>query len=259
MSNIIDKSSYDKHKIEKFEFRSISDVNESETFVEDDFISEETEDKKDTDQNRNDLSKEEPIPDIAELLKKIELLSETNVNLELKIENMQKEFNNELEIKTKEAYEKGKEDGIKETSKNLQDDTDELKTQLVNSVSNLNEKLTELEKYLDEIESELKDAAIVIAKKVIKKELEQDSNKIALSIAHSLIQDLKDATNIKLKVNPYDERYLIQHLSSDKKIKIEADDAVNKGGVIIISDIGNIDNNISTRLNKAISLIKEED
>ena len=261
MPNIIDKSSYDKHKIDKFEFKSISDINESETFIEDDFISERMEDKKDKDieQDINDLSKEEQIPDISELLKKIELLSETNVNLELKIEKIEKEFKDELDTKTKEAYERGKEEGIKQTNQSLHEQTDELKTQLISSIENLNDKILELDKFLGEVEGELKEAAIIIAKKVIKKELDINSSKIALNISKSLIEELKDATNIKLKINPHDREYIIENLSSDKKIEIEADSAVNRGGVIIISDIGNIDNNISTRLNKAISLIKEED
>ena len=258
MSNIIDKSSYDKHTIEKFEFRSIENIDSSKDFIEDDFISEQSTNDHNI-QDENDIEKEQNIPDIDELLQKIDLLSEENINLESKVEKLQKEFDNEIETKVHEAYERGKQEGIEETNKTIQDQSDELKTQLINSIENLNDKILELDKYLEEVEEELKEAAIIIAKKVIKKELDQNSNKIALFIAKSLIEELKDATNIKLKVNPNNEKYLTQNLSSDKKIKIEADDAVNKGGVIIISDIGNIDNNISTRLNKAISLIKEED
>jgi len=136
---------------------------------------------------------------------------------------------------------------------------DELKTQLLRSITLLDEKVHSLDLYLQEIKSSLIESATHIAKKVIKKEIDENSHIVAKNIASSFLNELKEATEIKLKVNPQDATYLSQHFSGEKNIKIEPDDAINKGGIIILSDIGNIDGKIQTRVEKAISLIKQED
>ncbi len=256
MSNIIDKESQKSHTIEKFEFRSIEDIKEIEpkdSEMEFDELQESFE-------NNSDTSEDDSASiDINELLEKIDKLSDENVKLSLKLEESNKEYEERLKHEKELSYKEGKEDGIKEATSSLQEPSEELNTQLLKSITTLDEKLIEINGYLSNIEDQLKDASIIIAKKVIKKELEKNSHIIASNLAKSLLSDLKDATHIKLKVHPHDEKYLISELKELKNIEIEADDAINKGGIIILSDIGNIDNNISTRLQKAISLIQEED
>ena len=41
-------------------------------------------------------------------------------------------------------------------------------------------------------------------------------------------------------------------------IKIEADEAIQKGGVVILSDSVNIDGNILTRYKQALQLLQKE-
>ncbi len=254
MSNIIDESSKNKHKIQKYSFESI-EASEIENIESDIF--------KDFGQSINDLeSRSNPTKkqeSADELLKKIENLTDENIKLQLKLESIEKESDEKLKQEIDLAYQKGKEDGIKETTTTMQEDQDELKTQMVKSISILDEKLFDLKKYLDEIKDELTEAAIIIAKKVIKKEIDENSAKIALNLANRFLSDLKEATHIRIKTNPQDETFLKEALLDQKNIQIEPDDAINKGGIIILSDIGNIDGDIKTRIEKAISLIKQED
>jgi flagellar assembly protein FliH len=255
MSNIINEDSLKKHKIEKFQFQSLGSddaIQTSEPISFEDIVNQES-----IDVAKNDESNK---PEVAnEFLTKIEELTDENVKLQLALENLQKELDLKIEEESKISYQKGKEDGIKEATSSMQEHQDEIKSQLIRSVTNLDEKIHSIDLFLQEIKSELVDAATYIAKKVIKKELDENSQIIAKNIASSFLADLKDATQIKLKVNPQDETFLTKHLSTIKNIKIEPDDAINKGGIIILSDIGNIDANIQTRIQKAINLIKQED
>ena len=255
MSNIINEESIEEHKIEKFQFQSFGSNDSAKSS---DIISFEDVIKQESTQSVKKESTEKP-EDASEFLTKIEELTDENVKLQLSLETLQKELDLKIEEESKISYQKGKDDGIKEATQSLQDHQDEIKSQLIRSVTNLDEQVHSIDLFLKEIKSELVDAATHIAKKVIKKELDENSQIIAKNIASSFLADLKDATNIKLKVNPQDETFLSEHFSTIKNIKIEPDDAINKGGIIILSDIGNIDANIQTRVQKAINLIKQED
>jgi flagellar assembly protein FliH len=253
MANIINEDALEKHTIEKFQFASIG---EEDTSIKEykpisfDKAKEEINDKTNQKQETQEASK---------LLTKIEELTEENVKLQLELETLQKDLEARVKDESKNAYQKGREEGIKETTNTFQEQQDDLKTQLVKSIGTLDEKLYSLDLYLDKIQDSLIDSALLIAKKVIKKEIDKNSKIIAKNIALSFISDLKDAKQITLKVNPQDETYLSEHFSNEKNIKIDPDDAINKGGIIILSDIGNIDGNIETRIQKATNLIKQED
>ncbi len=256
MSNIIDKNEHDKHQISKFNFNSFDssqDLEEKKVDFEDFDTMAESSIKDET----NEQKEEEERP--QELLEKIEKLSDENVRLELKLESIEKEFQEKLEKSNEEYYQKGREDGLKESTQTLQNDIEELKTRLIKSITQLDEKAYQLENELDSSKNELLDAAILIAKKVIKKELDTNSSLIAKNIAISIIDELKDSTSITIKTNPEDASFLEETFKDKKIIKIEADDAINKGGIIILSNIGNVDSDIKSRLQKAIALLKEEE
>ena len=53
--------------------------------------------------------------------------------------------------------------------------------------------------------------------------------------------------NIIIKVNPIDFDYLNNIFTNNQNIKIKGDDAIQKGGVVIISDNGNVDGNVMSR------------
>ncbi len=254
MNNIINSENSTNTTIKKYEFNKLEvDDNEYGAFDENIF--------KDTIEN-TEIQKEsiesdkQPEPS-TELLEKIDTLTSQIVTLQMELDNQKKSFDEKLELETKSAFELGKKEGIKETTATLQNENDELKTQLIRSITLLDEQKNQLDDMFKNIEEDLVQSAILIAKKVIKKEIEHNSTNIAKSIASSLIDTLKSATMVKIKVNPADFKQISEHFNQDS-IKIEEDIAISPGGVVILSDTTNVDGTISTRLNKAIDLIGKE-
>jgi flagellar assembly protein FliH len=255
VSDIINSDNSKNVKIQKYEFGKLSlDDNSDSTFdinIFKDNHDETIEDKKSKQEEKNTADQS------SELIEKIEVLTSEIVTLQMELEEQKKNHQKELEQKEKEAFEKGKVEGIKETSETFQNENDNLKSQLIRSITLLDEKTTQIDNMFKHIEEDLVESALLIAKKVIKKEIEIDSVNVTKSIAHALIESIKSVTNLTLKVNPNDFKEISEHFNGDS-IKIEEDEAISRGGVIILSDNTNIDGTISTRLAKAIDLIGKE-
>ena len=92
-----------------------------------------------------------------------------------------------------------------------------------------------------------------IAKEIIQKEVSENSNKVAYSLAKALINDLKEATKIVIKANPKNVSFLKSHLDN---IQIVEDEAIKEGGIVILSDIGNIEADINQRFKALKEAIK---
>ncbi len=261
MGKIIANDKLSEHSVKKFEFSSL-EIEEDKTPFDTTLFS-------DASMQESTITTEETVieeikqenestPEGDDLLQKIDTLTSQNITLEMELESLKKEFDEKLHVGTESAYKKGHEEGIKETQETLQEHNDDLNIQLLKSITSLDETVQKLDTFLDAIEDDLVEASAIIAKKIIKKELEEHSHEVAINLAKTFLQDLKEASSITLKVNPKDASYIQEHFKTEKNIKIDADDAINKGGIIILSDIGNIDGNIQTRLEKAMALIERE-
>jgi len=255
VSDIINSENSKNVKIQKYEFGKLSlDETNEDTF--DINIFKDTHDEAAED-NETEQSEQISSDQENELLEKIEVLTSEIVTLQMELENQKKSHQEELEREKEEAFEKGKVEGIKETSETFQNENDDLKSQLIRSITLLDEKTSQINNNFEHIEEDLVESALLIAKKVIKKEIETNSANVAKSIASALIETIKSVTNLTLKVNPNDFKEISEHFNGDS-IKIEEDEAISRGGVIILSDTTNIDGSISTRLAKAIDLIGKE-
>lgn len=255
MGKVIDSDKLDEHHVKKFEFTSLDVKEEEKTPFNKALFSDEeiAEPPKNIEEPPSEENSE-----ADELLKKIEELTTENITLQTELETLKKEFDEKLKSSSELAYEKGKVEGIKDTQETLQEHNDELNIQLIKSITTLDEQIQKHEEFFTSSNDELVEVSTVIAKKIIKKELAEHSEVVAKELADTFIKDLKEASAITLKVNPKDAQYIQEHYKDNKNITIDADDAINKGGIIILSDIGNIDGNISTRVEKAIALIKRE-
>jgi flagellar assembly protein FliH len=65
-------------------------------------------------------------------------------------------------------------------------------------------------------------------------------------LTKELLNDIKEATQIEIKVNPLDYDYVKDNLNLEK-VKITPDNAISIGGVVILSDAGNIEAEIHKR------------
>lgn len=155
---------------------------------------------------------------------------------------------NPLSDEEKQAsYKKGFDDGIQQTIDNFKSDYEADRNRLIQTLSNIASHIENANSILDALEGELSKASINIANEVIAKEVENDSAKVALHLAKTLISDIKDAGKISLKVSPYDYEFIVNNFSHPE-VEIVNDMSVAKGGVIILSDMENIDGSIAQRL-----------
>jgi flagellar assembly protein FliH len=250
MGDIINQDESKYTKVEKYKFNKLTsdDVDIFDENIFQDSLENKTDEPVEATKEKENSS---------EIFDKVEELTSQIVTLQMELENSKKEHQAQLQEQTKTSFEEGKTEGIKETNEAIQSENDELKSQLVRSITLLQEQKEHLDTLFKNVEEDLVESAIIIAKKVIKKELEENSTAIAKSIATSLIQTLKDTSEVTLKVNRVDFDEISEHFNGDL-IKITVDEAVNRGGVIIISSDTNIDGTLQTRLDKAIELIGKE-
>jgi len=241
LSKIVNGESVEKHVIKPYNFKPLEedsnnkskseDIKEQENII---YTSQQTEN------NQSKISEEV----IEKLLGKIEELSNNIVKIQEEFKNQLNECKKEIEIQKQKAFEegykKGKEDASLELNKILEEKL-KLLDSSIKKIDNINKVFEE--KILS-LEKELVSIALDIAKEVIQKEVSENSKEIAYNLAKALMEDIKDATQVTIKVNPKDASYLKEEL---KNVKIIEDDAVKEGGVVIISDVGNIDAEIKQR------------
>ena len=195
---------------------------------------------------------------VEELLKKTDELSSNIIKLQMQIENQESEFAKRLEAETIRAKEDGKNEGIAQTNAANEAKIKELEAKFSASATKLDEQYVKFDEFLKKSEEELGQTAIKIAKEVIEKEVSSASGQIAHHLANSLIKELSDVKNIEIRVNPEDSDYLKEQFSKNERVKVSADDAISKGGVVIISEGGNIDATMQTRLEKLKMLVNNE-
>ena len=195
---------------------------------------------------------------VEELLKKTDELSSNIIKLQMQIENQESEFAKRLEAETIRAKEDGKNEGIAQINAANEAKIKELEAKFSASAAKLDEQYIKFDEFLKKSEEELGQTAIKIAKEVIEKEVSSASSQIAHHLANSLIKELSDVKNIEIRVNPEDSDYLKEQFSKNERVKVSADDAISKGGVVIISEGGNIDATMQTRLEKLKMLVNNE-
>ena len=195
---------------------------------------------------------------VEELLKKTDELSSNIIKLQMQIENQESEFAKRLEAEIARAKEDGKNEGITQTNAANEAKIKELEAKFSASAAKLDEQYVKFDEFLKKSEEELGQTAIKIAKEVIEKEVSTASSQIAHHLANSLIKELSDVKNIEIRVNPEDSEYLKEQFSKNERVKVSADDAISKGGVVIISEGGNIDATMQTRLEKLKMLVNNE-
>ncbi|WP_373073331.1 flagellar assembly protein FliH [Sulfurimonas sp.] len=187
---------------------------------------------------------------IESLMKKTDEMSSNFIKLQMKLETMSDEHKLELEKVKDEAFQKGVETGLEQAKGNLDKSYEEGLSHFTSSVEKLENSAKEFEIALEGIKGSLIEAACDIAKEVISIELSENSNEIAKVLSEELLKELQSASKVKLKVNPKNHGAISQALSSMQHVEILSDNAVSEGGVIVLSDAGNIDAQIKKRFER---------
>ena len=184
---------------------------------------------------------------IESLMQKTDEMSSNFIKLQMKLENKEEDFKLELDKAKEEAFSEGMEAGIAKAISDTDNNIKNSAEHFSSSIVKLEESAKEFETALDSIKKDLISAALDIAKEVIKVEIGENSNEIAIRLSEELLKDLQNASKITLKVNPNNHGAISQYVGKLEHIEVVSDNAVNEGGVIIISDVGNIDSQISKR------------
>jgi len=245
LSRIINGGRSEKHIIKEYYFKEISD----------DF--EKLSAKEEIEKKVEKISKKEDKENkkiIENLLAKIEELSNNIVKTQMQFENQLQEIKASCEKEKQDAFNQGYQQGLMDGKQECESELNEKMKLLEESIAKINKINDIFEEKIISIEKELISVALDIAKEVIQKEISKESEQVAFNLAKSLMQEIKNATKIKIKVNPKDAEFLEGKFEN---VEIIPDYAIKEGGVIIISDIGNIDAEVMERFKNVKEAILE--
>ena len=195
--------------------------------------------------------------DMQKLLDRIDELLEDVKTLQSELTTKQNEFAKHLEESLQQEHENAYAQGFESAKKELENVVNEQQLLYGKSIKQLDDLDAFMREKMVLWESELSETAVVIAQEVIQEELSQGSVQITLALCNALLRELKEATKIHLHIHPKDVDAIKKHYADFEHVIIVADDAIALGGVVALSDKGNIDNSLEMRLKKAKYMIQE--
>lgn len=184
---------------------------------------------------------------VDKILQKSDVLAESLQKLQEQFDKQEREINEKVSQAKTEAREQGYNEGYQQAKQELEAQINSQKELYALSIQRIDTNILESKNHILNLEKELSSIALDIAKEVITTEINSNSAKIASALARELLQDLAQGTQVTLKVSPKDLEELKESLKDLSNIAIEADQAIAKGGVLILSNEGNIDGNIFMR------------
>ncbi len=106
--------------------------------------------------------------------------------------------------------------------------------------------------------------SVEIAEKIIKKEIEQDSQVLFNTVVGVLKTLSKEEAKVTLRVNPAESNELKQHIPEliemagiDTKVVVLADETVSEGGCLVTTTNGIVDATIESRLEVVTKALRE--
>lgn len=261
MATVISNDRLTKHSVNKYNFKVLAigsnlenDEDENEPLQKSNLIpnpeAQETATPVESDIDSSAMSNSSKDSLIESLMKKTDEMSSNFIKLQMKLESKEEEYKIEIQKVKEEAFADGVEAGKADASKNSESSYLNGITQLSSSVTTLENSAKEYERALESIKSELITAALDISKEVINLEISKSSSDIAKTLSSELIKELQSASKVVLKVNPKDHGAISEHVGSLAHVEVISDSAVSEGGVIALSDAGNIDSQISKRFDR---------
>jgi flagellar assembly protein FliH len=263
IKNVISASNLHDHNVEPYRFRVLGSTLEPKPKNE---SMDEPAEKK----SKEPKPAPEPIPEVKpepqkpmesafveELLKKTDELSSNIVKLQIKIENQEAEFEKRLKEETKRAQETGEKIGQERANEAMKEAQNQREMQFGRALHVLEEAHQAFQSFIQKSEVELSEAAIDVAKEVIKKEVSKDAASVSINLAKALMKELSDAAKFEVRINPKTYEAVKEAFEPFEHIRVGTDDAISEGGVIVLSDVGNIDGALMTRLEKVKQMMKE--
>ena len=255
MATVISESQLDQHNINKYSFKVMalgsSDEEGSLSHGTSTSVQSETTVRprvQEVDSSALSNSSKESL--IESLMQKTDEMSSNFIKLQMKLESKEEEYTHALEKAKESSFAEGIAAGIAQEKESSKTDSAHSIEMFSASVLKLEESAQEFENALGAIKNELMHAALDISKEVIQVELSENSNDIAKVLSDELLKDLQTASKVTLKVNPKNHGAISEHVGKISHISVVSDSAISEGGVVIISDAGNVDSQISKRFER---------
>jgi flagellar assembly protein FliH len=163
-----------------------------------------------------------------------------------------------LEQQMAKKYQEGFDDGYNKAKAELEENfANDLQTAVDEFNNILQEIQNQLNNYDKIFEPLVLETAIAIAKKVIKKEI--DENSIIEENLSEALKKIYGANNIIIKINQEDYELIINRtdlrdkIENFNKIQFEIDNALQRGDCIVETELGNVDARITTQIEEIIS------
>jgi flagellar assembly protein FliH len=187
---------------------------------------------------------------IESLMKKTDEMSSNFIKLQMKLESKEEEYKAQLQQEKESSFNEGIEAGKAQANQEFEAQMSSKLAQFSSSLNTLNESAKEFDGALEAIKDSLMSAALDIASEVVSVELSENSSTVAKVLSQELIKELQSASEVTLKVNPSDYDEIASSIATLEHIKVVSDSAISIGGVIAISDAGNIDAQITKRFER---------
>lgn len=124
----------------------------------------------------------------------------------------------------------------------------DIDAQVVQAIKDLKHYANFFEQATFQMETKLLKTSISIAQKIIAIEIGENSSSIAKQTITHLLDKIKNASKVKIHLNPKDFEILRNDLNLENFIQLVEDPNVTAGGVVIASDLGNFDGNIEAKV-----------
>ena len=252
MNHVINQAGLSEHSIDRYKFKVLSNTTHGEhNGIDSDktskFAAGETHEEKSNISSKDEL--------VESLLKKTDEMTSNFIKLQMKLEKKDEECKQQQERIKQESFEEGKIAGQEEFNAKVKEEYDETHKRFEDSILKMQKSAQEYEEALDTIKHDLLHGALDIAKEVVNIELENNSSNVAKALADELIGLLQNAGKMTIKVNPMDYQVILEKLGSSDKIEVVSDTAISKGGVVIMSDVGNMDAQILNRFDRVKKVV----
>ncbi len=177
------------------------------------------------------------------------IVAEAEARAARSIQDAEQHVEGLIEQARKDGYERGHEDGYESGKAEIE----RLIAQIHSVISRTIEKRNEI---IEELETQLVNLVLLIARKVVKVISENQKNVVINNVIQAL-RKLKNRGEVVIRVNLEDVKLTSAHVKdfmrmveSVKSVTIVEDSSVEKGGCIIETDFGQIDARIASQLHE---------
>lgn len=184
---------------------------------------------------------------VDKILQKSDVLAESLQKLQEQFNRQEQEIAQKVNEAREEARIKAFDEGYQKAKMELEAQISSQRELYSLSIQRIDENIANSKNHIMNLEKELSSIALDIAREVITTEVNTNSAKIATSLARALLENVAQNTQVTLKVFPGDLEDLKEGLKDLNNVVLESDQAIAKGGVVILSSEGNIDGDLYLR------------